>query len=436
MFEETTRQLISFIDRSPSCYHAVANFGSILEGAGFQSLTEGEKWTLTPGGKYYVRRNESSLIAFALPMGEPGGFQIAAAHSDSPSFKLKEDPEMDAEHKYTRLNVEKYGGMLMAPWFDRPLSIAGKAVVKDGSRIESRLVNLDRDLVLIPNLAIHMNRSVNEGYAYDPQQDLLPLFGDASAKGKLMPMIAREINCAPEDILGMDLFLYNRVPGTIWGASGEYFSCARLDDLQCAWSAVTAISRATPSKAIALCAIFDNEEVGSSTKQGADSTFLADVTERICLCLNKSREDYFTMLASSFMISADNAHAVHPNKGACADPVNRPVLNGGIVLKFNASQKYCTDAVSAALFRELCQRANVPCQSFFNRSDIAGGSTLGNLSNHHVSLITADIGLPQLAMHSPYETAGIKDTEYLLDALTVFYESALLQEAPGRYAML
>ena len=330
---------------------------------------------------------------------------------------------------------EKYGGMICAPWFDRPLSIAGRLVVSEGSRLVSKLVNVDRDLVMIPNLAIHMNRQVNDGYAYNAQKDMLPVFGSLEAKGTFMSLIAEAAGVKEEDILGHDLFLYNRQPGTIWGADETFLSCGRLDDLQCAFSSVKAVIEGENSSSISVAAIFDNEEVGSGTKQGADSTFLKDVLERINDSLGRTREQYLMAVASSFMISADNAHAVHPNHADVADLTNRPAINEGIVIKYNANQKYTTDAVSAAVFKALCKKVQVPVQTFTNRSDIAGGSTLGNISNAHVSLNTVDIGLPQFAMHSPYETAGVKDTCYLIKAATEFFNSCIVAEGNGNYSL-
>ncbi len=313
--------------------------------------------------------------------------------------------------------------MLCAPWFDRPLSVAGRVVVKDEEKggMRSVLVNLDRDLVMIPSLAIHMNREVNDGYKYNAQKDMLPLYGDIQAKGTFMKQVAEAAGVKEEEILGHDLFLYNRQKGCIWGAEGEFISSSRLDDLQCAFASLKGLLAGEKKEYMAMHCVFDNEETGSETKQGAASTFLYDTLVRVHDCLDYSREDYLIHLADSFMVSADNGHAVHPNYGDKADPVNRPYMNGGIVLKFNAAQRYCTDGVSAAMFRDICRQADVPVQTFVNRSDIAGGSTLGNISNTKVALNTADIGLAQLAMHSPYETAGVKDTEYLVKAAAALF---------------
>lgn len=421
MYQKISEELLAFLKKSPSCFHAVAAVRDSLLSNGFTELTETIKWDLQKGGSYFVTRNSSSIIAFTIPKDSKDGYRIMASHSDSPTFKIKENPEITVENKYVKLNVERYGGMLCAPWFDRPLSIAGRVIVKDGEDFLTRLVNVDRDLVLIPNLAIHMNREVNDGYKYNAQKDMLPIYGDISAKDTFMKTIAQAAGVREEEILGHDLFLYNRQPGTIWGASGEFISSGRLDDLQCAFSSLQGFLRGEKMQHISLCCVLDNEEVGSGTKQGAASTFLYDTLMRINSSLGLTYEDYLVNLAKSFMLSADNAHAIHPNHTDMADPVNRPYLNEGIVIKFNANQKYCTDGVSAAMFKDLCRQAGVPYQTFTNRSDILGGSTLGNISNTKVALNTVDIGLPQLAMHSPYETAGIKDTWYLIQAVEKFY---------------
>lgn len=417
------KELIHFLENSPSCFHAVSNTESILLSEGFTRLYENEKWELTKGGRYFVTRNGSSLIAFTIPENRPAGMRIAASHSDSPTFKIKENPELESDGRYIRLNTERYGGMLCAPWFDRPLSAAGRIIIKDPASRElvSRLVNIDRDLLLIPSLAIHMNREANEGYKYNAQKDMLPLYGSLAAKGTFIQTVAQAAGVSETDILGHDLFLYNRQKASIWGAQEEFISCGRLDDLQCAFASLKGFLAGNKEEYMAIYCVLDNEEVGSTTRQGAASTFLPDTLTRIHDSLGFSREDYLIHLADSFMLSADNAHAVHPNYADKTDPTNRPVLNGGIVLKFSANQRYCTDGVSAAMFRDLCNLAGAPVQTFVNRSDMAGGSTLGNISNTQVSLRTADIGLPQLAMHSPYETAGIQDTEYMIRAAEQFF---------------
>lgn len=416
MYIETTEKLLDFIEKSPTAFQAVDEMQKRLTENGFEVLSEKEYWKLVPGGKYLVTRNNSALIAFCIPEKESRVFHIMASHSDSPSFKIKENPEIKVDNSYVKLNVEKYGGMLMAPWFDRPLSVAGRVIICRNDGLEEKLVDIKRDLVMIPNLAIHMNREANNGVAYNLQKDLQPLFAAGNTDRTLPEIIAEQTGVKKEDIISHDLFLYNRMPGTIWGADKEFVSSARLDDLQCAFASMEGLLRAQNHGSIAVHCVMDNEEVGSGTKQGAASTFLKDTLLRINMGLGRTYEEYLMTLAGSFMVSADNAHALHPNYTDKTDPTNHPVLNKGIVIKFNANQKYCTDAVSAAIFKELCTKAGVPYQTFVNRSDIAGGSTLGNISNTQVPMNTVDIGLPQLAMHSPYETAGVKDTEYLVRA--------------------
>ena len=422
MYYETAEKLLAFIRKSPTAFHAVDTMRKTLADQGFQELSEKDYWKLTPGGRYMVTRNNSALIAFSIPEDAPRRFHIMASHSDSPTFKIKENPEITVEKAYVKLNVEKYGGMLMSPWFDRPLSVAGRVIVSEGGEIREKLIDIDRDLLMIPSLAIHMNREVNSGYSYNPQKDLLPLYGTAGTEETFSKTLAEAAGVREEEILSHDLFLYSRTRGAVWGAEKEFISAGRLDDLQCAFASMEGLLSGEKKKSIAVHCVMDNEEVGSGTKQGAASTFLKDTLLRINSGLGRTYEEYLMSLADSFMISADNAHAIHPNYTDMADPVNRPLLNKGIVIKYNANQKYCTDAVSAARFKELCNRAEVPYQTFVNRSDMAGGSTLGNISNTQVPVNTVDIGLPQLAMHSPYETAGVKDTLSLVKAAELFFE--------------
>ncbi len=431
MYKKISRELIDFIDKSYSCYHVVHNIKELLKEKGYEELLESKPWNIKEGRKYFVVRNSSSLIAFYIPKKEFCGFQIMASHSDSPTFKIKDNAEIHVNNKYVKLNVEKYGGMIMAPWFDRPLSVAGKIVIKTEKGIQVRLINVDRDLFVIPNLAIHMNRKVNEGYVYNPQIDMLPLYGGEEAKNTFMDTIAKTANIEKEKIIDTDLFLYSRIPGTIWGAKEEFISSPKLDDLQCAFSTLKGFIESDNKESVPVYCIFDNEEVGSTTKQGAASTFLKDTLVRMNMSLNRTREEYFMALTSSMMVSADNAHAVHPNYEGKADLTNRPYMNDGIVIKYDAKQKYTTDSVSGALFKEICKKANIPYQIFYNRSDIQGGSTLGNISNTQVSLNTVDIGLPQLSMHSPYETAGVKDTYYLVRAAKEVFSSSIIMEEEG-----
>lgn len=432
---QINRELMEFLDSSPNAFWAVANMKQILREAGYQALCEGQPWELAPGKGYYVSRNDSALIAFRIPKKDYAGFQIMASHCDSPVFKLKPNAEMEIDHQYVKLNVEKYGGMLCAPWFDRPLSVAGRVIVRTAEGVETRLVNIDRDLMIIPNLAIHMNRQVNEGYAYNAQKDMLPLVGGAEAKGALSKLIAEAAGVSEKDVLDTDLFLYNRMKASYVGLNEEFIASGRLDDLQCAFASLKGLLAAEPSDSVAVHCVYDNEEVGSGTKQGAASTFLKDVLSRINAAMGRSEEEYLRSLASSFVVSADNAHSVHPNHTEKADPTNRPYMNQGIVIKYSANQKYTTDAVSGAIFREICAKAGVPFQVFANRSDILGGSTLGNISTTQVALNTVDIGLAQLAMHSPYETAGAKDTAYLAEAARVLFSSSVQGAGDGSYRL-
>lgn len=433
MYRETAKELLSFIEKSYSCFHLIQNMKEELNENGFQELYEAQEWKLKAGGKYYVSRNESSLIAFQIPKENFVGFQIMASHSDFPTFKVKENPEIYVENQYTKLNVEKYGGMLCAPWFDRPLSVAGRLLVKEEDGIAMKLVNVDRDLVMIPNLAIHMNREVNDGYKYNAQEDMLPLYSNTTEKGGFMAVVAESAGVEKENILGSDLYLYNRMKGSIWGANEEFISSSKLDDTQCAFSSLKGFLQTENKQSVSVHCVLDNEEVGSGTKQGAASTFLKDTLGRINRGLGRTEDEYLRALANSFMISADNAHGVHPNHSNKTDLTNRPYLNGGIVIKYSANQKYTTDAVSAAMFKTICDRVGVPYQNFVNRSDMLGGSTLGNISNTQVAVNTVDIGIAQLAMHSPYETCGIKDTHYLVEVAKEFYQSSVVSDGSGKY---
>ena len=430
------KQFIDFIAESPSAFHAVHTLCCELETAGFTRLAEHEAYHLVPGGKYYVTRNRSAVIAFTIPEDSFTHFQIVASHSDSPCFKLKHTAEEIAVGAFTRLNVERYGGMIMSTWLDRPLSIAGRVMVKSENGIRTELVDLDRDAALIPNMPIHFNREVNDGYKFNAQSDMLPLFGDATAKGALTAELAKLCKTEEENILACDLFLYPRTPGSVWGAKDEFFSAPRIDDLECAYTSLKAFLAAAPKSHINVFAVMDNEEVGSGSKQGADSTFLTDTLSRAAASLDVCESAFKAMLSSSFMVSADNAHAVHPNHPEKYDATNRCFMNGGVVIKHNANQKYTTDAVSCAIFETICKAAGVPTQHFANRSDILGGSTLGNIANAHASMNTVDIGLAQLAMHSSYETAGCADVAHMINALTAFYAADIKTTADGSYTLL
>lgn len=423
--------MMDFIRRSPTAFHAVANLREMLEGQGFRPLNECESWKLVPGGRYCVTRNQSSIIAFRIPKGDFNHFQLVASHSDSPCFKLKPSAGRDS-NGYAILNVEKYGGMIMQTWFDRPLSIAGRAVVRTAEGIGTRLVCLDRDLALIPNLPIHFNRAVNDGVKLNPQVDMLPVIGEAGTD--YMALVAEALGVDGADILGCDLYLVIRDEPRRWGAKGEYIASPRLDDLECAYASIRALLDAKPSDHVDMACVFDNEEVGSGTRQGADSTFLSEVTRRIVATLGGG--DYETALARSMMLSADNAHGVHPNHPEKYDEDNRVALNGGVVVKFNAAQKYTSDGVSQAVFEEICRRADVPVQRFSNRSDIPGGSTLGNIANTHASMITVDIGLAQLSMHAANESAGVHDLAHMIRAMRAFHETEVVILEDGRIRLM
>ena len=414
---ERIDHLCAFLNASHSSFHAVAYIAELLQQNGYTHLSEASHWDLVPGGKYYLIRGGTSIIAFRIPSETPTGFLLSASHSDRPCFKVKENAELSGA--YTRLAVERYGGQLLFTWPDRPLSMAGRVLVETDTGIESRLIDIDRDLLLIPNVAIHMNRQVNDGYKWNPAVDMLPLLGGRDAKGKLNALLEEY---AGGKILGHDLFLYIREQARVWGIDKEYLSAAALDDLACAWCCTQGFLNAGESNSIPVLCMFDNEEVGSSSRQGACSTMLIDTLDRICESRNLNLKQ---MLAQSFMVSADNGHALHPNHPELADTTNAPVMGDGPIIKFNATLKYCTDGLSAALFRKVCEKAGVKHQTYFNRADIAGGSTLGNLSQHQVSIPTVDIGLPQLAMHSCYETAAVADVLALEEAMAAYYSSTL-----------
>ena len=407
----------NFLDSSVSAYHATAKLVEMLDGAGYTRLYEHEYWNLARGGKYYLVRGGTTLLAFRIPLATPTGFMMSACHTDRPTFKLKENPELRGI--YTRLATEGYGGMIMSTWLDRPLSIAGRVMVETENGVEGRLINIDQDLMMIPNVAIHMNRSVNDGYKWNLAVDTVPLLGGSDDADKFWPLVEKN---AGGRILGHDLYLYNRQPSSVWGIDGEFISGQALDDLACAWGTIQGFLNSTEAAAVPVFCAFDDEEVGSNSPQGAASTILEFTLERICGAVGT---DIHTMLAQSFLVSADNAHAMHPNHPELADKANAPVMGQGVVLKFNAAQRYTTDGVSASVFRRICGRAGVPLQSYTNRPDIRGGSTLGHISLTHVSVPTADIGLPQLAMHSCYETAAVADLNHLETAMTAFFSSSL-----------
>lgn len=425
---EISSELLEFIDSSKSMFHAVDTMRKYLEKAGYTYLSENSKWEIKKGGKYFTTRNNSSVLAFQVgEILDDYHFQITAAHSDSPTYKVKAVPELEGPDEHLRLNTEGYGGMIDSSWFDRPLSLAGRVLIRENGKIVNKLFNIDRDILMIPNVAIHLNREVNSGYAYNKQIDLMPLFSAGELKkGDYDKMIADELGVKVEDIISKDLFLVNRQRQCIWGYKDEFVSTPKLDDLQCAFASLKAFLEGENKHAINVCVVFDNEEVGSNTKQGAMSTFMKDALMRLNSALGYGVDEYHMAVAKSFLISCDNAHALHPNHPELYDQTNRTYMNKGIVIKESANQKYTTDAFSRAVFLEICKRVDVPVQFFANRSDKVGGSTLGNLSNIQVSLHALDIGIAQLAMHSSYETCGVKDTGYTIKALREFFSTNIV----------
>lgn len=434
---ENVKQLMEFLDDSLTSYHAVDNIRKVLIQEDFTELSEKKTWQLEKGRNYFVVRNDSSVMAFRVPeceITEIRGYHVYAAHSDSPAFKVKENPEIGKESTYVSINIEKYGGMILSTWFDRPLTIAGRVCVEEKGEIVSYAVKLKDNICMIPNLAIHMNRDTNNGVTYSVQNDMLPLLtmtgqraGECSSKGMLRVMLAEVLAqtngrtyCA-DNILSSDLFVENCEKAVLAGAEDEFIMTPRYDDLACAFAGLRGIVKGKSRCYIDVLAVFDNEEVGSLTRQGADSTFFRDTLENIADGLGVSANVYRTWKADSFLLSADNGHACHPNQGGKADLTNRPYLNRGVVLKYHGGQKYATDAYSAAYVRNLCRRNDIPLQTYANHSDVPGGSTLGNLAMAQVSMAAADIGLPQLAMHSAYETGGAKDIDYLIRLAEAFY---------------
>ncbi|MBE6955144.1 MAG: M18 family aminopeptidase [Ruminococcaceae bacterium] len=423
------QKLFSYIEACTTPYQAIAHTAGILRDAGYTHLNESDSWTLEAGKGYFVTRNGSSLIAFRVP-DTIGGFMMTAAHCDSPCFKIKENAQLNGQN-YVQLSVERYGGMLMATWMDKPLSVAGRVLVRTERGIETRFVDFKEPVALIPNLAIHMNRKANDGMTYNAAVDMLPLYSQ-DKEVSFRSRVAELAGVQEEALLTTDLFLYNPQKGYAWD---NFVSAPRLDDLQCAFGSLEAFLSAEQAKNVPVYCLFDNEEVGSTTKQGAASTFLKDVLLRICAESGLSETDYRRCVANSFLISCDNAHAVHPNHPEYMDKNHAVYMNGGIVIKYNAGQKYTSDAVSAAIFQSVCDEAGVPFQRYANRADLMGGSTLGNIANTQVSLNTVDIGLAQLAMHSSFETAGGKDTEYMVRALKCFFEKRLIMTTDGSYTI-
>ena len=424
------RELLDFLYESPTAFHVVKNISKILTEAGFKEIKEEERWDLKTRGKYFVKKNDSALIAFVVGKEAPQekGFKIIGAHTDSPGFRIKPKPEMIAENVYLKLNTEVYGGPILATWFDRPLGLAGRVTLKSDNPLypKTEFININRPILIIPSLAIHMNRNVNQGVEINRQKDVLPLMtiinDNLEKDNLLLQVISKELNISIEEIIDFDLFPYEFEKGSLIGLKEEFISAARLDDLSMVHAGLKALTAVEAAESTNVLVCFDNEEVGSSTKQGADSELLASILERIVISLEGDREDYLRSLAKSFMISADLAHAVHPNYGEKHDPQLRPVINGGPVIKIAASQSYTTDADSSAAYELICKRAGVPYQKFANRSDARGGSTIGPISSTHLNIRSVDMGNPILGMHSVRELGGVKDHYYCTKSFEEFYK--------------
>lgn len=424
-----SQELIDFIYESPTAFHVVHNLKKLLSNYGFIELKEEDSWNLKKGGKYFVQKNNSALTAFVVGKGEleKDGFKIIGAHTDSPGFKIKPNADIEVEGEYVKLNTEVYGGPIINTWLDRPLSLAGRVTLKSKNPFcpEERLLNIKKPILIIPNLAIHMNRNINSGIELNRQKDILPLLSMVNEKFEkekyLIRVISQELEVKEEDILDFDLFLYDTEKGCVMGINDEFISSARLDDLIMVHSGIKALVNTEVGDSTNIMVCFDNEEVGSTTKQGADSPMLSIILERIALSLLKSREDYYRALAKSFIISCDLGHALHPNYAEKSDPANRPIINKGPIIKSSASQSYTSDAVSSAVYKNICSKAEVPVQIFVNRSDEKGGSTIGPISSSHVNINSVDMGLAILSMHSVRELAGVKDYIYATKSFEEFY---------------
>ncbi|MBS5950707.1 MAG: M18 family aminopeptidase [Clostridium sp.] len=431
MEKELALDLIDFLYTSPTAYHSVKTVKERLDSNGFSEVKESDKWNLQKDGKYYIIKNDSALIAFTVGNGEleEDGFKLIGAHTDSPGFRIKANPEIVAEGKYLKLNTEVYGGPLLYTWFDRPLGIAGKVSLKGKSPLkpEVKLVNINKPLLIIPSVAIHMNRSVNEGFAVNKQKDTLPLLALINEKFEknnyLVNAIAKELNVDAESILGFDLGLYEIEKGALTGINEEFISAGRLDDMWMVYAGIKALIDSKSNKATKVMVCMDNEEIGSLTPQGANSALLLNILERIALALGKDREELHRALANSIMISADLAHAVHPNAEEKHDPTNRPVLGNGPVLKTAASGSYSTDSYNTAIFEGLCSAAKVPYQKFFNRSDVRGGTTIGPITSSLLTIPVMDMGAPLLSMHSIRELATVIDNVYSVKLFTEFFNA-------------
>lgn len=425
--------LFDFLNSGVSPFHSAAKTVELLEGEGYKGLNESDEWHLEPGGKYYTTRNNSAVLAWRMPHGGLTGWHAMACHGDSPTWRIK---NMDWAHPvFARAETEGYGGMIMSTWLDRPLSVAGRLLVRTASGVEGRLVHPDRALGCIPNLCIHYNRGANEGTSYNAQVDMQPIFGAAGSS--LKECLAAEAGVASEDIIDADLVLCLHTSAQRVGLKGEYFMSSRIDDLECAYTTLCAFlaGRSEEAGRGDMWVMFDNEEVGSSSRQGAQGTLMADVLARVEEQLGCTREQALRARTNSLLLSADNSHATHPNHPEKSDDANPVVMGKGVLVKYNARQTYTTSGFTGAAFRAICQKAGVPVQFFANRADLRGGSTLGNLLGHQIQMPMADIGICQLAMHSAMETASCADAEYMVRACTEFYNTPLSQPRDGEWKL-
>lgn len=422
--------MLDFIYESPTQFNAVEVSAETLEKNGFEKLNPKENWKLEVGKKYYTTKNSSALVAFKINSDEieKEGFRIIGSHTDSPGFRIKPNAEMESCGAYLKLNTEGYGGMILSTWLDRPLAMAGRVFLRGENPFKpvEKIVNINKPVCIIPNLAIHMNRSINDGYKYNKQTDMLPLVGlineQLEKDNYMIKLLASELNVEIEEIIDFDIFLYEYEKGCFTGANEEFISTGRLDNLSMYYSSVEALLDSDSKSGISIAVGFDNEEVGSSTKQGADSNMLLNILERICISLGKDRQQFFEAIENSFIISSDLAHAVHPNVNGMADPTNRPVMGKGPVIKVHAGQAYTSDGYSISVYKEICRECGVEYQEFVNKSDQRGGSTIGPISSTHIDIPSVDIGAPILSMHSIRELGCSEDFYNTYKTFVKFYE--------------
>ena len=422
--------MLDFIYKSPTQFNAVEVSAEMLEKNGFKKLNLKENWKLEVGKKYYTTKNSSALVAFKVNSDEveKEGFRIIGSHTDSPGFRIKPNAEMESCSAYLKLNTEGYGGMILSTWLDRPLAMAGRVFLRGENPFKpvEKIVNINKPVCIIPNLAIHMNRSINDGYKYNKQTDMLPLVGlineQLEKDNYMVKLLASELNVEVEEIIDFDIFLYEYEKGCFTGANEEFISTGRLDNLSMYYSSVEALLDSDSKSGISIAVGFDNEEVGSATKQGADSNMLLNILERVCISLGKDRQQFFEAIENSFIISSDLAHAVHPNVNGMADPTNRPVMGKGPVIKVHAGQAYTSDGYSISVYKEICRECGVEYQEFVNKSDQRGGSTIGPISSTHIDIPSVDVGAPILSMHSIRELGCSEDFYNTYKTFMKFYE--------------